>query len=422
LDPAPESRSRLLAVAGLVLAFLAIDLVWIAHRLPHPYDGDEWRYVYYARNLLHGFFSPRDRVFLWNGPGYPILLMPFVKAGWVDGARYANAFWHAGALVYAWLILRRRLSFGWTLGAVAVLGAYAPLFEDLPLAQTEVLSYLLTTAWIHHSLAGRDSRAHRVVAGVVLAMLILTKVVFGVVLTALLLVLLVVWLVRRNGTAAAFLQQGVLAALLCLPWLVYTHAVTGRFMYWSSAGPMSFYWLTAPAPNEVGDWYHHGWVYRNATLRAHHKAVFDEVTGLARDPHVSFEEQMFNACTPEAADVFAREGLKNVRAHPGKYLRNWLANISRLFLDVPTSVRGIPFWNQYSLAHLPLLAWTLAVLVIVARRRVPPPPGWWPIDLFLLFSFGVYSLNAAFGRFTVPLVPLWWLSSVCWLAEARRPT
>ena len=42
--------------------------------------GDEQRYIDYANNLWNGFYSPDfPNIFIWNGPGYPIFLMPFIK-------------------------------------------------------------------------------------------------------------------------------------------------------------------------------------------------------------------------------------------------------------------------------------------------------------------------------------------------------
>src|SRR5471030_2896325 len=54
-------------------AYLIIKNKW-----PKLY-GDEIRYVDFAKNLLHGFYSPSPpHINLWNGPGYPVMLMPFV--------------------------------------------------------------------------------------------------------------------------------------------------------------------------------------------------------------------------------------------------------------------------------------------------------------------------------------------------------
>jgi 4-amino-4-deoxy-L-arabinose transferase-like glycosyltransferase len=406
----PPSRRQLLA-AGLVLAFLAIDIVWIRFRLPHSLFGDEWRYVYYANNLLHGFFSPRDRVFLFNGPGYPLFLLPFVKADWLDGARYANAFLHAGALAYAWCVLPAGIPLRLALAAVAFLGVYGPVHAHTPLLYTEVLVFFLTTAWVFHSLEAPTSLAHRLAAGLYLGFLCLTKVVFGVVLTAFIAVLLVAWLRRRSRLLTSYLQQAALAALLCVPWLTYTYRLTGRPLYWSSGSGTAFYWLTSPYPDEWGDWYHQGWVHQNPILRAHHGAIIDEMAGLARNPQLSVQEQVFNLSTPESADIFLRQGRKNIREHPLKFFRNWCGNMVRIFLDVPTTVRGTPFFNVYSISNLPLLGWTAFVAIVAWRRRVPPPASWIPIAAFALLSIGAYSFSSAVGRYLMPLVPLWLLGT-----------
>ena len=43
--------------------------------------GDEGRYLSFANNLLNGFYSPPPPdINLWNGPGYPLFLVPFVLA------------------------------------------------------------------------------------------------------------------------------------------------------------------------------------------------------------------------------------------------------------------------------------------------------------------------------------------------------
>ena len=57
-----------------------------------PPVQDETRYLGFADNLTHGFYSPRDSVQLWSGPGYPLLLAPFRAIGFGPGAlRLLNA-------------------------------------------------------------------------------------------------------------------------------------------------------------------------------------------------------------------------------------------------------------------------------------------------------------------------------------------
>lgn len=320
-----------------------------------------------------------------------------------------------------------RLPWRWALGCVAVLGLYVPVYRHLPLTQTEVFCFFLVTAWIEHGLRATNSWVHRLIAALFVALLCLTKVVFGVVLTVFLALLLALWLRRRDDLLwRSWLQQAALALALCLPYLAYTQNLTGRFPYWASTGPHSFYFLTSPYSDEWGDWYHHGWVDRHPVLRAHHKAIMDETSGLLRDPNLSFEQQLFNMCTPEAADIFFREGMRNVREHPLKFARNWCGNVVRLFLDVPTSFRGTPWWNAYSASHVPLLAWTGFLGALARRRHIRASRSWWPLGLFLLLSLASYSLSASVARYLIPLVPLWWIGSCCWLgrfpgAQARSP-
>jgi hypothetical protein len=58
-----------LALPALLVLYAVVDTLLIARSLPRQMFGDEWRYVYYAENLVHGFFSPTPSLFIWNGPG-----------------------------------------------------------------------------------------------------------------------------------------------------------------------------------------------------------------------------------------------------------------------------------------------------------------------------------------------------------------
>lgn len=402
---------------GIFVSALVVDAYRIGSTLPRAQFGDEWRYIYYAKNLLAGFYSPHDRIFLCNGPGYPLFLVPFVKLGSLDAARYANAVMHALALVYAWLILKPRVPAPWSFLAVALLGLYLPTKEFLPLLYTEVLCFLLVTAFTYHALRiGRGAR-HTVIAGSCLGALALTKVVFGYVLVAFLLVALFGlwrgWAPRWRAHATAVL----LALGLCVPYLGYTYALTGRFFYWNSLGSNSFYWLTSPFPDELGDWYHQGWVQQNPLLRAHHLALFDKTSGLDRDPNLSVVEQLRNLSTPETGDVFAEAARRNVREHPLKFAKNWLYNVVRIFLDVPVTVRGTPWWNPYSQSHLALLAFSVYVAVRARRARVGPAAAYYPLFVLFGLSLLAYSLSSAVARYLFPLVPLWWLVTCHWLGR-----
>jgi hypothetical protein len=394
-----------------------LDVWRIAHTSADALVGDEWRYVYYARNLVHGFFSPHDRVFLWNGPGYPLFLAPFAGLDWLDGARYLNVCWHAATLAYAWWMLRSALPPRLALLGITPLALYVPLNEYVPLLYTETLSVFLLTAWAAHSTTPRASRMHSLAAAAWLAALCLTKVVFGYVTAVFLALAAAIGLWRRSSAWRRHAKQASVALALCLPYLAYTYALTGRLFYWSSAGPNSLYWLSTPYDDEWGDWHSEALVRSDPELRAHHAALFERAGGLVDDPELSEEEVLFNLSTPEAADLFGKEALQNIRARPFHFARNWTANLSRLLTDRPVSVKTIPFWNAYTVCHLVFLSCMAPMIVRARRTRTGPAPEWVPVFAFGLITLGVYSLVSSMARFLIPLVPIVWVGLCCWLVQ-----
>ena len=65
------------------IIFLSLLLLYIAIITIAQKDGllpgtDEPRYVEYAINLSHGDYLPNFKDYLWNGPGYPVFLFPFI--------------------------------------------------------------------------------------------------------------------------------------------------------------------------------------------------------------------------------------------------------------------------------------------------------------------------------------------------------
>jgi len=62
--------------------FLLFYIIFVLITQVDKLTGDEYRYVYYADNLLKGFYSPPPPyVDIPNGPGYPIILIPFRLLG-----------------------------------------------------------------------------------------------------------------------------------------------------------------------------------------------------------------------------------------------------------------------------------------------------------------------------------------------------
>ena len=63
----------------IFLPFLIIYIIVILIFAKTEFTGDEDRYIMYAKNLTHGFYTlPSPYLDLGNGPGYSMLLTPFV--------------------------------------------------------------------------------------------------------------------------------------------------------------------------------------------------------------------------------------------------------------------------------------------------------------------------------------------------------
>ena len=59
--------------------FLILYIVIILKFYSNQLVGDEVRYHDFANNILLGFYSPpAPNINLWNGPGYPLFLVPFI--------------------------------------------------------------------------------------------------------------------------------------------------------------------------------------------------------------------------------------------------------------------------------------------------------------------------------------------------------
>ena len=73
---------KILKTKNPFLLFLPFLILYITLVFIFPTSGaagDENRYLMFANNLIHGFYSPSAlNIDLGNSPGYPIILMPFI--------------------------------------------------------------------------------------------------------------------------------------------------------------------------------------------------------------------------------------------------------------------------------------------------------------------------------------------------------
>lgn len=410
-----QPRSPFLLYAPFLLFYAAIVLA--LHR--DALQGDEGKYLAFAQNLLHGFYSPpAPDINLWNGPGYPLLLVPFVALRLpLIAITLFNAALQYGSVVLLHKSLTQVTSHRAAVGFSLFWACYYPSFQELPLIATEPLSCFLAAALtfcLTRSLNGAGGGS-TTAAGLALGYLGLTKVIFCYVILAMLTVAGALWLLKRrpgpHRTGAAVL---LVAFFVLAPYALYTWRLTGRVFYWANSGGTTLYWMSTPFEGEYGDW-------NNGTLTAHcteGPEVPCENDRLWANHREDFEE-IYRFTGVERDDAFRRIAIRNIRSHPGKYLANCVSNIGRMFFGFPASWT---YQRPRTLARIPPGA-ILATLMLACA--LPTALGWRKLEPQVRFTvvlcalyLGASTAVSAYPRQLYVAVPCLLL----WIAAVARRT
>jgi 4-amino-4-deoxy-L-arabinose transferase-like glycosyltransferase len=367
---------------------------------------DEIFYVALAKSLTHGHFNAQPpEPDLWRGPGYPIVLAPFVTLDLPYRVpKLLNALFLFGAACFFYATLRSYVSERSALLAAYLLGVYPSLLAEGNRLFTEPFATFLIAGFGFALCAALRKRGwHWLLLGLAaffLGYLALTRVFFGYVIVVLLLTVAVLFLWRRQVAYAKTLVVCVLALLLCTPWLYYTYRQTGQVFYWGTSGGMQLYWMATPYSGEYGDWLSPDTVMQNDLLSQHHGELFTRIS------------QMSGV---EADTALKQQAVQNIRRYPAKYVLNLAANISRLFFsfpytNTPESLKPVPRMFPNTVVLL------LALLAVypgwINRRQVP-------CEVHLVLGFGLLALGgsallSAYERQFHPLVPTFalWITYV----------
>lgn len=411
-----RSRGRLRwrwAFAGFCLLALYVLVTVLFAPSPDP-KGDEGPLLSTATRLLHGGYAdhgnPDATEWIWHGPGVPLLLVPMVALHLPLAV--VRALVGPPLLLLAAVLIHRLLGRAVAprlarRGAVAFalfvpLWGLLPQFRKEPLALVLLVGGLLATA---HALGG-DGRRFAVLAGLCFGGLALTRLEYGWVVVGLFVVWTVRWLVvarDRRRARSLVLAYGV-ALLVCVPWLLYTHSLTGKVAYWGNASGLSLFWMAPGSPSSLGDWHGIPEVLRDERL-ASERPFF---VALARHPPL------------ERDVILQRVARRRIRADPARYVRNLAANASRMLFGFPfTFGRPLVATVAYALLSAVLLGWVAWALVRLRRRREDLPRETLPFALFGVLTFLVHLPPSAEPRMLTLLVPLFGWAIV--LALGRRP-
>jgi len=360
--------------------------------------NDEVRYYMFAQNLVNGFYTEADNPNLISGPGYPFYLYPFVK--WSLPYLFPR-LGNAVLLFFSVIFIYRTMLF-YSSERMATLLAYGfglqyPMLEWLWINFSECLSVLSICGFIYY--AAKSLRSERpaardlVLAGFLLGYLALIKVIFGYAILMALFLSGIYYFNYRNALGIRSIWILTVAFAVTLPYLIYTHQMTGRYFYWGSNGGEQLYWMTTHYPKEYGSW-----VESTSVLWRRIPDMHPE--------HTRFYDSVYTKPWVEMNDLFMKKAIQNIKKEPSAYLYNMVANIFRFISDGP-----------YSYQHQSLRTYFYLFLnmLVIIPFLFSLYPAWvhrhdLPIEIITLFSFITLYLGASLllctvARYFVMVVP-----------------
>jgi 4-amino-4-deoxy-L-arabinose transferase-like glycosyltransferase len=352
--------------------------------------GDEVRYVDFAWNLLHGYYSPPPpHINLWNGPGYPLLLVPFmalkVHALYIT---MLNAVFQYLAVVFLYKALRLITNNKIALIFSLLLAVYPNVLAILPILYTEAFTGFLISSLIYSSTLcyTRGKTKYTVITGLILGYLTLTKVIFGYVLIICLAACLVSLLLKKNRPYNLRMVKILLIAFaVTIPYLAYTYRLTGKTFYWGNSGGMSLYWMSTPYNNEYGDW-------KVPDLTNNQYPILfksAEADAILKKNHSKETKFILKHNEIEQDALFKQAAIQNIKNNPLKFAANYYDNVSRMLFNFPYSYSYQDSAIIGNIIRGSLILWaSLAGIIctIINRRRIV-----YPIKFILLIT-GIYLL------------------------------
>jgi hypothetical protein len=368
---------------------------------------DEPSYLSFANNLLQGFYSPPPPdIDLWHAPGYPLVLSPFIalKAP-LTFLRLLNAVWLYASLLIFYKLLTRILSLKTAIAGTTLLGMYWLAWKGLPVIMTETFVFFLITVILYAAQKYFEnegsSTKQLLLLGFMMGYLCLTKFLFGYTIIALMLFSALQWARGKDWYRKAF-QVSLLAFLFTVPWLIYTYSLTGRVFYWSNSGGANLYWMSSTATGEWGDWF-------NENLEPN-GSVDGSVDGAAEQlqkNHGQDMQELLQHTGIAKDDLYKQKAIENIRKHPGKFLKNWMANTSRLLFNFPYSYRKTgPGLLFNALPHILTLLLAIPLLIRARKRKIRLPFFLQFLLILVLIYFAGSTLLSALIRMFYIVFPV----------------
>lgn len=407
------SKKLYILFAPLLVVYLLL-VIFSAH-LPF---GDELRYLQYAQNLLDGSYTDPNNPDLTNGPGYPLILVPFVMLelpNWISIS--LNAFFVYLAIIYFYktllLFIKEKLA---AIIAYA-LGLYLPLLKWIGYLYSEAFTILLICLFMYSFckyLQNSNTKRQLIIAGFSLGLLILTKIIFFQVLLVSTLLTGAYQLFKPRKRNLQVFKIVFLALITCLPYVIYAYFLTGKPFYLGTRGGELLYHRSTPYDNEWGNWISSNLILNSEEALKSDKESYHHLDQLAEN-HREFYLSLEDLSNIERDSAFKAVAIANMKAHPKKYLKNTISNIGRLLFNYPNSYRsqdlgtyGYIFPNMILIIVLIVLAYP----IWLSRQKLP-----FEIvaltTYFLIYTAAIIFLHGKPRYFLLTVPSLFLLISYC---------
>jgi hypothetical protein len=382
---------------------LVLYLIMILLLKSNSLTDDEPLYLFFAHNLLHGFYSPEyPNINLWVGPGYPAFLA-FLLALKIP---YIIIKLFNGILLYFSIILMYKTMCIYIKNKNAIifsflLGLYLPFFIELPKIMTEsvtyfvisIISFLICT--LFNSQKIKISKI--ILISLFLAYLSLIKVIFGYVyLFSIILFGILALITMKKKIFISFVIFSF-ALIFTFPYLIYTYSLTGKLFYWSNAGGDQLYWKSNPNATEYGDW--HSFTFEG---EQHNNPKLI-------NNHIAFRDYLANFNSIEKDEILKKKAIENIKLKPSKFLKNWISGIGTMLFASPFSYKiQKPEHLLIAIPNSFIFVFSILFLIptfrLIISKKIPFG------IIFLLTTMCIYflgsSLLAVYWRQFNPIVPI----------------
>jgi len=386
--------------------YIAVILIFSSVGL----EGDEDRHLRYATNLTHGYYTDADNPELLNGPGYPMILAPFIALNLqLLLLKLLNVLFVIVGVVFFYKSVELFAKKKHAIFFAYLIGLYPPLLRYMPLLYSEPLTFMIVCGLLFHVL--KLYRREKVdwkqmaITSFLIGFLVLVKIIFLHVIGLSIVILGALFLLTRNKQLIKMSLVLFGGFLLITPYLVYTYSITGKLFYLGTGGGEILYHRSTPYENEWGNWFSAEDILHGNSKEYNPDNVYKDLNQLSenhRDVYIKLEPLTHI----ERDSAFKSIAIENMREHPGKYLKNTVSNVGRFLFHYPFSYRdqNMAAYGYLIPNMLIIVLWILSLYpFLLVRKKVPIELK--AVMVFYLIYAGAIILLDGRGRNFIIMVP-----------------